>query len=133
MSTKRKAVVIDDLELFRNLLTEVLERRGYEVTSFATPHEYGCAKKNTCHCNSSVEKIDLLLTDNRLSPISGLELIEQLKKLNCRQLAGHRAILSGSWTHEEKTKARQLGCHTFDKPCSVATINAWLDNFERNH
>jgi CheY-like chemotaxis protein len=130
MSGRLTAVVIDDFKLFRDLLTEILQERGYAVTSYATPHEFKCLKGNFCRCTAEQRGVDLLLTDNRMIYLSGLELIEQLQERNCRLLAKNRAIISDLWTHEEKNRARQLGCQTFEKPFSLATIQTWLDNCE---
>jgi len=78
--------------------------------------------------------VDLLLTDNRMIPFSGLELIERQLTCNCRRLARNRAIISGGWTLDEKLKAGRLGCETFEKPCRLETIHTWLDQCEsRSH
>ena len=132
MKRKKTAVIIDDLELFRTLMTEILEERGYQVSSFATLHDFGCFRQCRCHGNTDAAPLDLLLTGNRLYPISGLELVEKLQTNNCQQLAQNRAILSGSWTWEEKTKAQQLGCQPFEKPFSLESIQDWLDSCEND-
>jgi CheY-like chemotaxis protein len=133
MTRKLKAVVIDDLDLFRDFLTELLKERGYDVVSYAAPDEFGCGSNGECHCPKEQKDVDLLLTDNRMKPVSGLGLIEQQLHTNCRQLAKNRAVLSGSWTREEKEKAERLGCQTFEKPCNLGTLSAWLDKCEKDY
>jgi len=130
MSRKKTAVVIDDLELLRTLMIEILEDRGYQVTSFPELHDFSCFRE--CHCQNSAETppLDLLITSNRLFPISGIEFVERLQAKNCKQFARNRAILSGSWTEPEKAKAKQLGCQPFEKPFRLETLHAWLDKCE---
>lgn len=132
MSDRIKAVVIDDVDLIRNLLAEVLMQRGYEVVSFAAPQEFSSCLRESCQCHQDERQVDLLLTDNQMTPVSGLEMIEQQLLNDCKLLAKNRAVISGSWTLEERAKAKRLGCQTFDKPCSLETIQSWLDSCEHN-
>lgn len=132
MTGRIKAVVIDDVDLLRELLTEILEQRGYEVACYSSPEDYGCCSGDKCQHTSAEGRVDLLLTDNQMASVSGLELIEQQLANNCKLLARNRAVISGSWTRDQRTKARQLGCQTFDKPCSLETIQTWLDSCERS-
>jgi len=130
MADRIKAMVIDDVELIRDFLVEVLEERGYEVVSYASPEDFGFCRGSKCQSSSNEGRIDLLLTDNQMPSVSGLELIEQRLTRNCRLLPKNRAIISGTWTREERLRADRLGCQTFDKPCRLETFQAWLEQCE---
>ena len=72
---KPTVVLVEDEEMIRGLLTEVLKRTGYEVLSCAYPEE-GIAV-----CQQYPGRIDLLLTDVVMPGMSGPELVEALRSL----------------------------------------------------
>ena len=126
MRPKFKAVVIDDVALCRDFLADVLDDRGYEVDSYSFVKTFPfCSRKgNQCHAEQACA--DLLLIDNRMQWLTGLELIEQQQARGCKLVAGSRAVVSGYWSKEDRQKATDLGCHTFGKPYDLNGINHWL-------
>lgn len=127
---KFTAAVIDDEELCRNLLTEILEERGYRVTSFDNALAF---------LNASGEQLgqrpagqyDFLLTDNLMPGMTGLQMLEEQRELLQRSQVRRQAIVSGSWTLPDKQKAITLGCKTFAKPFDLDVLNHWLDECEK--
>ncbi len=71
---KIKIAVVDDEEIMRRLVSDVLKTEGYEVDSFANPKEI-------------LEKIkeknfDFVLTDIKMPDLDGIELIKQIHQIN---------------------------------------------------
>jgi CheY-like chemotaxis protein len=70
--------VVDDEEILRELLGEVLRDEGYEV------YEFVDGQKALMEASVRFEKklkIDLVLTDVNMPEMSGLKLTEELRKL----------------------------------------------------
>lgn len=129
MPEKIKAVVIDDVAFCRSFLTDMLEDRGYEVTEFSAAVDF------VGHCRANgqcpVEKacVDLLLTDNQMPHLTGLELLEAQAVKGCKLSKETRAIISGSWSVKDLKKAASLDCKTFAKP-HLDGLQNWLDRIE---
>ena len=126
MPAKFKAVVIDDVDLCRDFLADVLEDRGYQVDKYANAHSLSFCSQVGEHCQAEQACADLLLTDNRMPLLTGLDMIEKQRARGCKLVAGNRAVLSGSWSKEDQNQARSLGCQTFEKPYDLKGINDWL-------
>lgn len=130
MSQKFNAVVIDDDLFCREFMAEVLEDRGYQVARYAAAVSLPFCLCPEGNCQRQQSCADLLLTDNQMPRLSGLEMIEQLQARGCKLAVGSRAVLSGSWSQSELEKAEQLGCKTFTKPYDLQEIDAWLSACE---
>ena len=131
MQQKFRAVVIDDMDFCRDLLTDFLEDRGYQVLSLADatscplfpPRDINCPKQSAC--------ADFLLTDNRMPHMQGLDFLDLQATSECHLKTHCKAIFSANWTQEELDKAAQLGCKIFHKPYDLAALESWLDEQEK--
>ena len=130
---KLKAVVIDDLDWCRELLTEILEEKGYAVRSYAQAETFPFCSDPTRPCQSSEACADLLLTDNRMPNLTGLEMVAQQRARGCKLCQGKRAVISGSWTGAERGRAHALGCHVLEKPFNLKGLQAWLQQGDGCH
>ncbi len=126
-----RAIVIDDDEACRFLLTQILKNRGYEVVSFPNPGACPLFKNSECSCPADIACGDFLLTDNRMPGISGLEFIDRQVKGGCKGKVANKAVLSGTWSQEELCQAQQLGCKVFEKPYRSEEIETWLEVQEK--
>lgn len=129
MQEKIKAVVIDDVAFCRGYIADLLRERGYQVETFADAETFlaNCAAAGRCQADEPC--VDLLLTDNQMPGLNGLELIEKQKGKGCRMPAGQLAVISGSLSEIEIRKAEALGCRYFEKP-AMEGLGTWLDRFE---
>lgn len=71
---KKRILVVDDNELFRDSIVETLRRQGYEI-------------ENAKDGPSAIELFesrgfDLVISDMKMPGMTGIELLEQIKKLN---------------------------------------------------
>ncbi|MFH1030281.1 MAG: response regulator [bacterium] len=74
MEKKARVLVVDDEELLVNFIVEILKMIGYEAIVCSNPVEALEAFNN-----NSGQEFDLLITDFRMSPWNGLELVRRMK------------------------------------------------------
>lgn len=125
-----RALVIDDHAACRDILHHVLRGRGYEVVCFADP-TFCEACSGTGGCTREMPCADLLLTDNRMPGISGLELLNFQKNRGCKIDRANKAILSGAWSSDELQHAESFGCRIFNKPYELKEVFDWLEMREK--
>lgn len=71
---KIRIAVIDDEEIMRKLVSDILKTEGYEVESFNDP-KVALEKLKT-------EKFDFLLTDIKMPELDGIELVKKVHQIN---------------------------------------------------
>lgn len=92
-----RILVVDDDDCIRQFNTEVLTHSGYQVDAA----EDGAAAWNNLQCKS----YDLLITDNRMPKVSGVEL---LRKLHAARMTLPVIMVSGTLPTEEFTRCPWL-------------------------
>lgn len=126
---KLRALIFDDEDIVRTLLSTICMQRGYEVRSFSTPDACPLYSTDECYCTDNQACADIILTDVRMPHVSGLEFIEKLLNGGCR--VRNIAFISGSWTDEEYQKALAMGCKTFNKPFDIRELKEWFNECEK--
>jgi len=124
-----KAIVVDDEQLIRELLRHVLEIRGYKVMTYAQPDLCPFYDEAECPCPDAARCADLLITDVNMPGCTGIEFVERLIRADCK--IPNIAIMSGSWTVTERTRAEATGCAIFEKPLRMSDLEAWLESCEQ--
>ncbi|WP_020674998.1 response regulator [Geopsychrobacter electrodiphilus] len=122
-----RIIVFEDDEASRRLMTILLEQRGYEVISAADPticplysdREKPCPHVDACG--------DILLTDNRMPNMTGLEFVETQSQRGCKGIIQNKAVISGTWSSKECEQAEKLGCKMFYKPVCISEIFEWIE------
>jgi CheY-like chemotaxis protein len=128
---KLRAVVIDDNEQVRSVISSIMELRGYEVLSSPEPPACPVYLDSECKCPYEYECMDILITDQRTPRMTGLDFIENQARNGCKAIVKNKAVISGNWTDEELEQAKSLGCQVFNKPFKVEEIAKWLDECEK--
>ena len=130
MQVARKAVVVDDMDFCRAFLTDYLTEQSYQVMSFPSATDFiaHCTVDGRCLCSEPC--VDLLLLDNKMPGLSGLDFLKKRSDLGCKLKSEQLAMFSGSWTKKEKQQAENLGCLTFPKPYDVSAMDSWLEGLE---
>lgn len=123
---KLRIIIFEDDEPTRELLKKVLGRQGDEVLAFPDPLACPLYWRDDCSCLQQNPCGDLLITDNRMPRMTGLEFIRRQCEKGCKGVAANKAIVSGSWTDEQLREARRLGCKVFEKPLRLAELEAWI-------
>ena len=122
-----RIIVLDDDASCRDFLCQVLTARGYEVLSAAEPSLCPLYRDLDAQFNHEHACGDLLLSDNRMPGMTGLEFVSRQQKRGCKGVIHNKAILSGSWQEVELKTAEQLGCQIFTKPYKLDELLGWLE------
>jgi len=111
---KKKILIVDDDKDLCNLISDIMEEDGYSV-------------KKVYDGNSALNEIlgskyDVMIIDNKLTGISGINVIERTKYLN----PDVRTIMISAYGNTNtKLKARDLGVYDFlDKPFDIKKLTS---------
>lgn len=123
---QRRALAIDDDKFCLELLSEILIEQQFEVDAFPQATCNMTIQEADC-CPMEVPCYDVLLTDNQMPGMTGLDFLELQRCNGCKIPAHRKAIISGYWTTDDLGIAAQIGCQVFHKPYALELIGAWLD------
>ena len=127
---KYRTILCEDNEHVREILTYILEDRGYEVFSFEDAGDCPLNSLTECICNHINPCSDIIISDVSMPKVSGLEFVENLRKKGCK--IKNIALVSGYWTEKDISRAKEIGCTVFHKPLHPEVLSEWLDNCEKN-
>jgi len=97
-----KILVLDDVEDAVVLIQKILGRKGHEVEGF-TDEEQAIAY-------ARLQDVDLLILDIKLKKLSGIEVLQEIKKANP---AAKAIMLTGYPTLETAREAKELGAQEY--------------------
>jgi len=107
-----KALVADDDEMILEILEYFLESKGYDITK-ATDGDQAIGKLNA-------EDFDLVITDLRMGPTSGFDVIRYAKDINSNTTV---IIITGSCDSADKFEAFHHGADDYIlKPFSPSDL-----------
>jgi DNA-binding NtrC family response regulator len=95
-------LVLDDVSDAGMLVKRILERKGHRVTAFTE-------EEDALH-HASKHSVDLAILDIKLKKMTGVEVLEELKKLNPDMKA---IMLTGYPTLETAREALRLGAQEY--------------------
>jgi Response regulator containing CheY-like receiver, AAA-type ATPase, and DNA-binding domains len=127
MVKKLKVIIFDDDEAIRAALSRLVESLGHEVLSFSDPTICPLYSDAMCTCTKGTPCADLLITDNNMPKMTGLEFIRQQVLRGCKGVASNKAIMSGAWSEQDLLVAKSLGCKIFIKPFDVDELLDWIE------
>ncbi len=116
----KKILIVDDDEETRNVMSYWFKQRGYNVDSSSN------GKDALEHIKG--DSYSMAFVDLRMPGMSGFELVERLRENRCK--VSKLALMSGSWTPEQRRQADDLGCAVFVKPFQLSEILHWLQRCE---
>ena len=119
-------LVCDDDNICLDVLSEVLVEEQFKVAAFPRATCHMTLQKEAC-CPMESPCYDILLTDNQMPDMTGLEFLELQQCNGCKIPAHRKAIISGNWTIENLDKAAKIGCQTFHKPYGFDKITTWIE------
>ncbi len=102
MDAKRRILVVDDNELFRDSIVETLRRRGHEVVA--------ASDGRTASAMVGPGEYDCVISDLKMPGMSGIELLEKVKAVDPDL---PMLILTAYGDIETAVKAMKLGAFDF--------------------
>lgn len=126
----KRAVVIDDDQAIRSVISSILKRRGYEVHASTEPLSCPIFLHHECQCQIEHACTNILITDVNMPNMTGLEFIKNQKINGCK--VQNIAVISAAWQESDLKLAKNLGYKIFKKPFKINELNKWLDECERN-
>lgn len=123
---QKTALIFDDLLECRSLMRDVAEMAGYEVMTFSDPTIFLSQREESCCHRETDPCVDLILTDNQMPGMTGLEFLEMIKSNGCKLPDFKKGIISGTWSQEDLERSRELGCKVFSKPTPLEELYGWL-------
>jgi len=113
----KRILVVDDEPLMRDFLVETLQRKKYLVEAVGNGSQAIEKVK--------VEYYDLLITDIRMPEVSGMEVLEEVKKINPET---EIIMITAFGTIENAVGAMKLGAYDYiTKPFSADEIEIVVD------
>ncbi len=108
----RKGLVVDDELIILDILQNILERNGYDITR-ATNGDEAIGALDT-------EEFDLVITDLEMGKTSGFEVLRKAKDANFNTIA---IMITGCCEESKKEDAYRYGADDFfQKPFSVSEL-----------
>ncbi len=126
---KRRVILVDDETIILVVLRNFFEMRGYEVLALAEPTVCPVYGENAS-CSALAPCADLLITDNKMPRMSGLELLAAQAQRGCRLTPRNKALLSGYLEPEDRERLEALGSAHFQKPVEFLDLGSWVDGCE---
>ncbi len=113
-----KIIVLDDVKDAGILIKRILEKKGHEVIPFTEEEEAIDYVKNN--------KVDLAILDIKLKKMTGVEVLEEMKKLNPDIKA---MMLTGYPTIDTARQTLALGAEEYCvKPIDKTELEAKVDS-----
>ena len=124
MPQKLRIMIIEDEESIRDSLQWFLEDLGHVVVTTAVPHQCDVYKGQPCTRNKSCT--DVLIIDQHLPGMLGLDFVDQLSKMGCKGIISNMLFISGDSTSVDMQKANSLGVTVVQKPMTFDVLEDWL-------
>ena len=112
----------DDTEM-RRLVTEVLQRDGYEVREAADGGRL--LVQVTAQYREAGADIDLIISDNRMPICTGLQILQGLRDVLC---AVPMILMTAFIDDRTRATAEALGAIVFDKPFDIDDLRTAVQN-----
>jgi CheY-like chemotaxis protein len=114
-----RILVADDDPSIAACLSFIFTSPRYELTCARNGHEA------LARLSAAAVPYDVIMTDNEMSPVSGLDLVRQLRE---RSFRGKIMVLSGYLTTESREAYAQLKVDAvIDKPFDNYELRSWLE------
>jgi len=109
------------------LLTIILEKKGHQVEVFKEGYHCcpSCLEKG-CLCAPGQACVDAMIIDTSHPLFETLEKLGTQNKNGCKLPKQKIAILSASFTEQQKQTIERMGHTPIKKPFSLSKIEEWL-------
>ena len=128
---KPRVIVCDNEDMVLDVFRHLFERMGYEVLTADTPITCAFYREHADTCPQHDRCTDILITDNNMPNMTGLELLEMQHHRGCKLTSKNKALMTGNADSRLSEHAAVLGCQFFPKPVHISTILAWAQECEK--
>lgn len=118
---KLRILIIDDEECIRDSLAMHLTARGHDVLTYPTARKCPAFRQHNCHLLGPCA--DLVLVDQNMPDMSGLDFLRFLTRHGCQIVPPNRIIMTGNVTDELEQQVHKLGCGIIQKPLRLDTLD----------
>lgn len=125
-----RVVIFEDERVTREILSRLISSRGHEVLCFPDPSCCPLYSGTACSCTEEEACADILITDNQMPVMSGLQFIRRQYERGCKGIVNNKAVVSGYLSPEELEQIRNMGCKVFSKPVKWGEMLLWLEECE---
>lgn len=125
--TEKRAVIFDDNDLFVMAIARIFKSNNIQVKSYPSPCLYFCIKSEIDTCPVPTACADFLLTDQLMPEMTGLELLNRIKHMQCKIPDSRKAIISANWAKETLEEAKQLSINVFNKFDAKKQLSRWIE------
>ena len=131
MERKPRVILFEDDKSIRKMLELALKENGCDTFTYEDPSLCPLQYSHDCQCSANETCADIVITDIDMPKVSGLDFIEDQLRKGCN--VSNVAIMSGSWSNENRKRASTLGCEVFFKPFSLLHLKEWIDKCLENN
>ena len=121
-----RVLIVDDEPSIRKLLARTFIDNGYTVDTYENPSHCPLFSIPFCTCSKDETCVDIIITDQDMPGVTGLDFIDALMKKNCK--CRNIAFMSGCWNIENRQRAQDMGFQVFDKPFLADNLLEWANN-----
>lgn len=125
-----RILIIDNDEGSRESIAIFCEMLGNEPNTDVNPAYCDVYSPSPCTCTKETACTDILLIEQNMPGMSGMELIQRQLDSGCKSVAHGKAIMSRALTVEETQLASELGCHVLQKPVTYEALEHLLSSIE---
>jgi len=129
---QKKALVIDDDIFCLDIVEEYLSDQEFDITASLKP-VCPMIEQNIDTCPMQVPCYSIILSDNHMPEMTGLEFFELQRQGGCKIPAKCKTLISGDISREEQRIASNMGYKVFHKPTPLSFIDSWLDEVFDKH
>lgn len=123
--------VFEDDPTNLRLFTAIMTSRGYEVHAYDRAVVCPVYKAEAVACGRKKPCADIILTDNQMPGLTGIEMLLEQALRGCRVDTRNIAVVSADLDGPQRKTIAGLGCVVFNKPFRLQDLVAWLDDCER--
>jgi CheY-like chemotaxis protein len=128
---KRRAIVVDDEITIVIFLKHFFSSLGYDVMASTEPLTCPVYAENSGSCSKQHPCADVIITDNNMPRMKGLELLQAQADRGCKLSAKNKAVLSGYIDNRTVLAVKELGSAFFDKPVELNVLEGWVKECEQ--